>query len=179
MKIQRDYGVPEAANKLETIQAKLKYDNIQPRKKEFDNVMLKQNVNSSDGTHDLTLNNSLVVVRIYLPFSTTLKKLSRRGDKLKCSHEIVALTSNLLSELRDQILCASDNGLCVDIDDLKARPVSDVKLEYPSGLIGIDDVLYVDMRASNAVDYSEVIKQWGVQKNIAKFKVVQMDQVSI
>ncbi|GJQ88329.1 hypothetical protein Trydic_g3805 [Trypoxylus dichotomus] len=178
MKLHRE-AAPEAGSKLETIQAKLKYNNIQPRKKEFDNVVLKQNSESNDGKNDLTLNHSLVIVRIYLPFSATLKKLARRGEKLKCSHEIVALTTNLLSELRDQISCASDNGLCVDIDDLKARPVKDVKLEYPSGLIGMDDVLYVDMRSPNAIDYSEVIKRWGIQKNIANFKTVRMDEVQI
>ncbi|KAI4458855.1 snrna-activating protein complex subunit 3 [Holotrichia oblita] len=179
LKLHKVSSMTEAAEDLETIKAKVKYDGVLPRKKEFINMVLKHDTTASNDDRDLNLDHSLIVVRIYLPFIATLKKLNRRGDKLTCSHEIVALTSNLLSELRDKIVCASDNGLCVDIDDLKANPVQDVKAEYPSALIGIDDTLYVDMRSPNAIDYSEVIQQWAVQKKIPKFKTVPMDQVRL
>lgn len=54
----------------------------------------------------------------------------RKVDRLKCSHEIIALASNKLSELRDKILCVNDTGLSLEIDDLKLNAMKNVKVLF-------------------------------------------------
>ncbi|KAF5284140.1 hypothetical protein FQR65_LT00140 [Abscondita terminalis] len=131
--------------------------------------------------------NFAVSFRIYHPFrftySTTcyLRKFKPNSHtNLKFSQEIIALGSTRLDELRDAIKCSSDLGLCVEADELESNNLNiDPKRLYPSGFFFIDDTFYNDLRCPNSIDYSDVIRQWGRERDIAPLHVSSMATTQI
>ncbi|KAK4877913.1 hypothetical protein RN001_010419 [Aquatica leii] len=119
-----------------------------------------------------------VSLRIYHPFRFNYQSSSRRTKansymNLKFSHEIIVLGSNTLEQLRDAILCSSDLGLCVEVTE-KPTPVVDPKTVYPSGFFFIDNTFYNDFRNPSSIDYSEVIRTWAQDRDIAPLHVATM-----
>lgn len=131
----------------------------------------------------------LYTIRIYQPF---FFKYARKNYYKHCkySHEIVALSSNTLAEVRDKILCRSDIGICqeTEIPTSEAQSSSGVSailqkhlLEetYPSNFIFIENVFYNDFRHPNAIDYSKVVLDWAQKWKVGKFKTGDSNKVSI
>ncbi|KAK5646794.1 hypothetical protein RI129_005258 [Pyrocoelia pectoralis] len=112
-------------------------------------------------------------IRIYHPFNFTYslraecRSIANIHTNLKFSQEILVLTSNTLAELRDCIKCYSDEGVCHEIENPSiSHPFESSKKKYPSGFLFIDNVFYNDNRHSKSIDYSEVVRKWGAERDI-------------
>lgn len=72
----------------------------------------------------------LYSIRVHIPF---FYRYSRKNNSKSCrySHEIVALGSNTLADVRDKILCRTDIGICkeVDVPTYKMDPSSVVSAQ--------------------------------------------------
>ncbi|RZC43067.1 snRNA-activating protein complex subunit 3 [Asbolus verrucosus] len=123
----------------------------------------------------------ILSILIYRPFAFKYFNAKNASEKLRFNHEIVALGRNTLAELRDTIICSSDDGLCKEVqstsDNLK--PLANAKNKFPSGFIFIDNVFYNDFRSSKALDYSLPILEWTKEKNIQNLQSKSIENVPL
>lgn len=86
----------------------------------------------------------LYTIRVYQPF---FYKYSKRNYYKHCkySHEIVALGSNTLTDVRDKILCKSDIGICQETD------VPSVNVDTPSNTRATVSIGYYMQTSSNNI----------------------------
>lgn len=90
----------------------------------------------------------LFTVRIYTPFSHKYATKNYHGN-MKCSHEIIALGTNTLAELRDKILCNTDVGVCKEVEvptkEIESAS-SQAKVSRYSLLTTVVDTAYLQQR---------------------------------
>ncbi|KAF2885715.1 hypothetical protein ILUMI_20488 [Ignelater luminosus] len=153
--------VSEEAKRLHTVRTRMKYHGkFQQKHQDDEGYVCELKPHKSKKTNIQPATEFAVSIRVYYPFYCD--GLSGSFTKLRFSHEIVVLGSNTLTDLRDKISCRADFGVCIEVehpnDELPSMPTA--KEKYPSGFIFINNVFYNDMRHENAIDYSEVIRNW-------------------
>ncbi|XP_013104994.1 snRNA-activating protein complex subunit 3 isoform X2 [Stomoxys calcitrans] len=119
-----------------------------------------------------------VSIRMYRPARVT--HAGRTIERPVFAQEFECLGSNLLSELRDKIICICNNKRYFDVSETPDAPLPDK--ETDPGYFFINDTFYNDMRNPMNADYSETIRKWAKTAKGLKdltFKVARMEETRV
>ncbi|XP_021940845.1 snRNA-activating protein complex subunit 3 isoform X2 [Zootermopsis nevadensis] len=117
----------------------------------------------------------LVTVRVYHPFCHKIGMRNTHGPR--CSQEIVLLGNQMLTDLRDKILCPSDLAVSSEVSENPDQNVTQKTTdEYKSGFIFIEDTFYSDYRDPTNRDYSRVIREWAASHDLGPFQTGVMEK---
>ncbi|RWS15657.1 snRNA-activating protein complex subunit 3-like isoform X1 [Dinothrombium tinctorium] len=122
---------------------------------------------------------AILIVQIFRPMlSKEGYGEKQRTPSLIADREIMVLSSQYLTELRDKYHCVSDIaslGDCSDNPSLsKTKSAGDI---YKSGFFFIGNIFYNDMRDNSNIDYSQIIIEWSQEagRGIGPFKSANME----
>ncbi|XP_017775674.1 PREDICTED: snRNA-activating protein complex subunit 3 [Nicrophorus vespilloides] len=113
----------------------------------------------------------LLTVKVY-------KSLKIKNVKA-CQYEIAILSCHSLLDLKNKMLCNSDVGFCKEIQHPDETIPGNVKEEYPSGFLFIENCFYNITDHSNAIDYSEIIRDWASKCNMVQFTTAVLEETII
>ncbi|CAB3373749.1 Hypothetical predicted protein [Cloeon dipterum] len=104
----------------------------------------------------------LIHVKVHKPCKhhTQVKK----ALKLTVQEDILVLSSQALTVLKDTICCPNDFSTCGDTTDTPSRNVPKFAKElFPGGFFFIEDTFYNDLRKPCTPDYSRVVREWAAR----------------
>ncbi|XP_022906759.1 snRNA-activating protein complex subunit 3 [Onthophagus taurus] len=154
--------LPEDAKKLHTIQAKIswenKYNNVSSTEPKHINLLqdFNESIDFEPGS------DVIITVNVHQPYTGHIGMLSKRNyciGFIKSCHELIALGSQSLKDLKNKIIC-DHNEFSKEVNDIYESNKDDETIQNGSSLICIDDKLYVDMPNTDSIDYSVVVKKW-------------------
>ncbi|KAF7265465.1 hypothetical protein GWI33_021120 [Rhynchophorus ferrugineus] len=178
--IQHVHPLPETY--LETVKSKEEFNKMK------DNIDLKtmtisveEDKDDPSSIKDIEPGSNFIYnVIIYVPFNTmTGTRLT--SESLRLQYEIEILGSNTLMELADAIKCVSDHFIIKEVETTTLDLIQhmNAKEKYPSRCFCIENVFYNDMSHPNSIDYSDVVRKWALNRNIANFGSQSMEGVTL
>ncbi|XP_033607117.1 snRNA-activating protein complex subunit 3 isoform X2 [Cryptotermes secundus] len=168
--------IPAAASNLETLKClskRIVNDQTVGHLKYRSNIWITDAVHQ---TQDLEIGKHLIVtVRVYHPFRH--KVGVRISNPPRCSQEVVLLGEQMLTRLRDKIVCPSDLAVSGELSENPDQKFTQRTMDiYKSGFIFIEDTFYNDHRDRANLDYSRVIRDWAVTHGLGPFKTAFMEK---
>ncbi|XP_059487799.1 uncharacterized protein LOC132203792 [Neocloeon triangulifer] len=156
---------------------KEKYYTIQYHEK----LWIKSNPQSKQTDLDLNpFGDYIIHIRVHKPFKNEPKV--KKSLKLSTQEDVLVLSSQNLSVLKDVICCPNDFSTCGDKTDEPSRiDMLYAKNLFPSGFFFIENTFYNDTRKTTNLDYSKVIREWAAMNpNFppTDFKVDSMENVT-
>ncbi|KAL1489306.1 hypothetical protein ABEB36_014229 [Hypothenemus hampei] len=117
-------------------------------------------------------------ILVYKPFDVLKNNTSSNNMRTMLSVEV--LYKNTLWDFAETIKCVSDEFHFKEVQDMEVDLLSlqNSKEKYPSRCFFIENVFYVDMSHPNAIDYSDVIRKWAIEKQIGDFHVKPMQETT-
>lgn len=167
--------IPAAASDLETLKCLSKRI---VNEKTIGHLKYRSNIWLTDAVHktqNLEIGKHFIVtVRVYHPFRHRVG--IRNSHPPRCSQEIVLLGDQMLTDLRDKIVCASDLAVSGELSENPDKNFTQRTMDvYKSGFIFIEDTFYNDHRDPANLDYSRVIREWAVSHDLGPFRTASME----